>query len=406
MKILLFSILIIFCSFTMLFADEIYLNDLKIIKCRIIQITDKTIEYMESKEAGGRPFVTIQKDLVYKLVYDDGRVEQISGKDNDKILTKDGSVIEGKIVQVTPEVIIYIAAGSDKKEAIVRDIVKEIVYSDGVKVQISEAEAKSEIADTTQNGSQTNKEEAVNQKGGFINSIVRFGFIGGFGYLWGDLNNKENHAYNRYKNQIPIYPQYPLVNNQTTIEHDRLHGGFELGFLFPAVKFEQKRGFGLSGIKFGIISNYVYSLVDQSLDDDALGNDTYSGTLLKYKTVNIGPEMNIIFSPLSNRVNLVLHFYLLGGYIHQGELKAVPGSRDAGLSLDKSVYSTNFTGYSGAFGTGVRFVSNRAFPVITGIDLQYTYSKIKFDHALPVYNGAENSSFDEIGLIISFGIHI
>jgi hypothetical protein len=398
MKNLFYLILMIFCTCSVLFADEIYLKDSKVIKCEIIQITDKNIEY---KEQGGRPFAAVQKDLVSKLIYSDGKIVQITGKDLDKIFLKDGSIKEGKIVQVTTDSLIFIPVDSDKNETVLRNTILKIKYAGGDEIQISENADKP----TTEDIPQPVKEEPIIQKGGFIDSTIRFGLLGGFGSIWGNLHNKENDSFDQNKNRITTYPVYPSEDNDSTITHYNRHGGLELGLFLPAYKIPQVRSFGLSGIKFGIMCNYVFSKMEQNLHDESLPDTDYSGTLLKYRTINAGPEMNLILSPRSNKVNLIFRFYLLGGYIHHGELTALPGLRDAGLSLAKSEYSTSFTGYSGTAGAGIRFVSNTAFPVITGFDLQYTYSKIDFDHSLPVYNGAKNASFHEIGIFLSAGIH-
>jgi hypothetical protein len=403
MKILFYLILMILFFCPVLFADEIYLKDSRVLKCEIIQITDKNIEY---REQGGRPFVTIEKDIVVKVVYSDGKVMRISGIDMDKIFLKDGNLKEGKIVQVTPDAIMYLAGDSDKKESILRSSVLKIKYSDGTEILISGMESLSDRSASSEDASQTVKEEPIIQKGGFIDSTIRAGLLGGLGFIWGNLHNRENDSFDQKKSQITTYPVYPKDNNESTINHYNWHGGFELGLLLPAFKIPQTKAFGLSSIKFGIIGNYIYSTMEQELHDESLPNTDYSGTLLKYRTINAGPEMNLILSPKSNKVNLVFRFYLLGGYIHKGKITAVPGLREAGLPVtDKSEYSTEFTGYSGTAGAGIRFVSNLAFPVIAGFDLQYTYSKLNFDQSLPVYNGAKSASFHEIGIFISAGIH-
>jgi hypothetical protein len=66
-----FLIILFLMSFfyTALYADEIYLKDSKIIKCKIIQITDNTIEY---REQDGKPFLTLPKSLALKVVYENG----------------------------------------------------------------------------------------------------------------------------------------------------------------------------------------------------------------------------------------------------------------------------------------------------------------------------------------------
>ena len=62
------------------------------------------------------------------------------------------------------------------------------------------------------------------------------------------------------------------------------------------------------------------------------------GTLLRYRSVNAGPEINLVFSPRTDFFNMVVQFYTLGGYIHNGKLTAAPALRDAGISFTDSLY--------------------------------------------------------------------
>jgi hypothetical protein len=397
MRKLLYIIIVILCACSILYADEIYLKDSNIIKCEIIRITDKYIEYY-SQEKGGRPFFTIEKDLVSKVIYENGLVLETAGSNKyDKIFIKDGNIVVGKILQITPDVIIYSPGDSDKKEAIVRENILKIIYSNGKEINISEAEIN-------QGKLPASEEETDIQSGGFKDSIIRLSLTGGIGFLnRGDLADKENDLLNQYKEQAIEYSNHS--SNNTYINYEAYHGGFELALMLPALEFVQKRRFGLTGIKFGITGSYIFSINMQKINDSHIDDIDFSGRLLKYRTINAGPEMNMIFSPKSNYVNMIFRFYLMGGYIHQGELKALPGLRDAGMLLSEDEYKTGFTGYSATAGTGICFVSNLAFPVITGINIQYTYSKLNFDRALPVYDGAESTSFNDIIFLISAGVH-
>jgi hypothetical protein len=60
---------IIFISLTDLFADEIRLKGGTTIKCKIIQVTPKYIEY---DPEGSRIFDMIPRDQVIEIIYDDG----------------------------------------------------------------------------------------------------------------------------------------------------------------------------------------------------------------------------------------------------------------------------------------------------------------------------------------------
>jgi hypothetical protein len=59
------------------FADEIHLKDGSIIKGKIIQITPGTIEFDPD---GDRPFDVISRDLVDKIKYDDGKIINLAGE--------------------------------------------------------------------------------------------------------------------------------------------------------------------------------------------------------------------------------------------------------------------------------------------------------------------------------------
>jgi hypothetical protein len=397
MKKFLFSIMILSSASSVLFADEIYSKDSGIIKCEIIQITNENIEYRQE----GKPFLTIPVNLVLKIVYANGNTvrmdsnrQDIIRNNSDIIYLKGGNSLECKILKVTQDVIIYNIDGSDARESIVRENVIKIIYASGQEERITEEEPV--IAQP---------EESVIPVKGFIDSYIHLGLCGGFGFMWGDIERKEGQAYNRYKGQLTTYPVYP-DDYDNSIYSEKLYGGFDIGLMLPAIKFQQDWAFGPRGIKFGITGNYYFSSIDQHLSDMALKDTNYSESLLEYRTVSAGPEMNLVLGPRSNNVNLVFRFYVTGGYIHKGELTAVPCAREAGLPLAESEYSTDFTGYSGSTGAGIRFVSNRGFPVIAGFDLQYTYSKIYFDEALPVYNNDKETSFSDIDIVISIGVHI
>jgi hypothetical protein len=386
MKNILFSMLFILIFCASLYADEIYSKDNKIIKCRIIRVTDKNIEYSETD---GKAFLIMPRDSAVKIVYENGETFKINEENTDRIYLKDGKILTGKIIQSTDDVVIYIQEGADKKSVILLDNVEKIVYAKG-----DEKEISAQV-----------EEKPIIHTGGFIDSIFRISLSGGAGPVWGNLSDKEHTSKGEYLDQVPVYyPVYPSDSKE--LSHSEFSAGIEACLMLPAIKIPQSRRFGLIGIKFGLIGSYIYSEIEQDLFDRGLPDDDYAGTLLKYSTVKAGPEMNLIFSPQSNRVNMVMRFYALGGYIHTGEITAMPGLRDAGLSIDKSLYSSDFTGYSITGGTGIRFVNNGAFPLIVGFDIQFTHTEIKFDNSIPVYNNADKTSFNDISFIFSCGIFL
>lgn len=323
----------------------------------------------------------------------------------DEIYLKDNRIIECEIIQITADVIIYKLIDLDQKQVIVRENISKIINPEGNEIQISDTQLNSQPSATDEKKSEEYKFELFTLSGGFIDSYIRLGVTGGIGAVWGDLHRKENQSYNRYINQAKTYPVYPNGSSKREY-HYRFISGYDFAIFLPAIKIPRAYSFALMGVKFGITANYIYSTTKQDLEDESLKDTDYYRTLLKYRTLNIGPEVNFIIGPISNTVNLVFRCFSLGGRIHKGEITALPCLREAGLSLNKSEYSANFDGYSATTGAGIRFVLNRAVPLITGFDVQYTYSKINFDKALPVYKGARSTSFSEIGLTFSLGIHI
>jgi hypothetical protein len=394
MKKLFYILLLLPAFYSLSFADEIYLNDLSIIKGKIIQVTDINVEYSQEN----KPFITVPKNQVYKIIYDNGRIDQIADvKVLDKIFLKDGSVIEGTIVKVTADVVMYSVA--EKQEAVVRNNIIKIVYADGKVVQMSEAPVN-EIA--VEKEPEPIKEEFKTRSGGFIDSYIWIGIFDSASFVYGNLDNKENRIFEENKTFIPGYNSY-LDNNESISGN---HFGFELNLMFPSIKFKQVRGFDLTGLKFGLKTTYVFSNITQSINEYFHDDDSHllgEGTLLRYRSVNAGPELNLVYSPKTDFFNMVVQFYTLGGYIHNGKLTAAPALRDAGAPITES-YTADFTGYSFTAGAGLHFVMNR-IPLILGTDIFYSYSKIEFGRSVEIYHGAKKASFDEFGFTLSVGTH-
>jgi hypothetical protein len=398
MKTIFYTLLILTGFYGLLFADEIYMNDLRVIKGKIIQVTDNNVEFSQE----GKPLLIVPRDQVFKIKYDNGQVVQIAdAKGQDKIFLKDGSVIKGTISKVTSDVIMYSA--TDKQEAVVRDNVIKIVYADGKVIQISEASAEEAVVEKEPESIPV-KEEFKTRSGGFIDSYIWMGMFVGGSSVFGNIENKENRFYEEKRTGYSFFDQNIYTSGS--------HSGFELNLLLPSIKFNQVRGFDLTGIKFGIKSTYVFSEITQELSEDYYEDDGDSvsrvlgeGTLLKYRSVNAGPEINIIYSPRTDLFNMVVQFYTLGGYIHNGKLTAAPALRDAGTPVTES-YTADFTGYSFTAGVGHYFVFNRMVPITLGYGFFYSYSKIDFDRNVAIYGGAKKASFDEFGFTLSVGAHL
>ena len=378
------------------FADEIHLKDSTVIKCEIIQVTPLNIEYKTDE----KPFLAVLRESVVKLVYKDGQVVQLAEIIYDKIIFADSRKVDAKVLVIDTENITYTLPGSEEKHIIKRADVAKIIYADGKNALFGTGPDEDLQGETAE-------EEAPPyiQEKGFKDSLFSVGILGAWGSMFGNLNDKENDATTRYMGGVETYDVYPEGDNARSVENNNYYYGFFFGLFYPATPVKSESRFGLRGIKFGICSNYTRHYVQERLYDRSLRDNAYFGSLMEYNEFRLGPEMDLILSPVSNIVNLVFRFYAQGGYIHNGTLTALPGLRDAGLSLDNSQYTVDFTGYSATGGAGIRFVSNLAFPIVFGFDVQYTYSKIKFERELEVYNNASDASFHEIAIVVSTGVH-
>ncbi len=379
------------------FADEIYLNDGSVVKGKILRVTEKNIEYDPD---GDRPFAIFPNGQISKIVYDDGKVMQISFQD--EIYLKDGSIIKCRISKVTADKVYYSIAGSEKIDSNTRGNVVQIVYGDGEVVQLKSPE---EIV-----------EQPSIPSGGFHDSILRIGVIGGFKFFWGELEDKENKLFNNYRNVIPISTIY-----KDDINSSGVYGGFEIDLMLPSIKFYQRRGFDFTGVKFGIKGRYVYTDIEQELriynkfasddeDDNWRDDDIYSdsGQFLKYKQWEAGPVVNFIFSPRSNKFNMIIHSYLLLGRISHGKLTAIPALRDTQLFPDKTKndYYTKCDGYSISFGAGPHFVLNQWVPVTIGFNMKYTYTMLNLERAINEYGSDKEVTFNSMGFELAFGVHL
>ena len=395
MKHIISIILFLFSILSVSFADEIYLKDSTVVKCEIIQVTPLNIEYKTNE----RPFLAVPRSSVEKIVYKDGSVVQLAEITYDKIIFTDSRTIAAKVLVVDTENITYTLPGSEVKQVVKRSEVARIIYADGQKALFGGG------AEEVQSEEAAVETPPYIYEKGFKDSVFGVGLLGAWGSVSGNLTDKEDDATTQYMGGVITYPIYPEGKNKRDISIDNFYYGLYLGLYLPAISVKKEAAFGLSGVKFGLISNYTRHYVEEYLYDRSLEDNNHNGKLMEYNEVRLGPEMNLILSPASNMVNLVFRFYAQGGYIHNGTLTALPGLRDAGLSLDDRQYIVDFTGYSATGGAGIRFVSNLAFPVVFGFDVQYTYSKIKFERDPEVYNNADDTSFHEIGIVVSTGVH-
>lgn len=334
-------------------AEEIYLKDSTVITGKIIRVTDTIIEYSQVN----KPFLIMPRSLVVKIKYDDGL----------EVLMPDLPAHAGEKPAETIE------SPAAERPAVQG---QEIVPA---------------------------KEEYRERTGGFIDSYVWLKGCLGFLFVYGSIDNKEENYYKRNRESLITYPAYRDDGPYTS--HSEYSIGCELDLMLPAVKSPQKRGFDLTGFKFGIKTSYKISEMEQDLYDESLGDEYINERLLEYQSISIGPELNMVFSPRGDTFNMVVQVYGLGGYIYDGRLSAAPGLRHYGFALTESQYHAEFEGYSVAFGAGNYFVFNKTVPFTVGGAVQYTYSKIDLDRALAVYGNDDSASFDEFGVILSIGVH-
>jgi hypothetical protein len=126
---------------------------------------------------------------------------------------------------------------------------------------------------------------------------------------------------------------------------------------------------------------------------------------MEYKTLQAGPTVDFIFSPKSSRFNVLMHGYLLLGYITDGRLTGAAALRDADITFSASRYTADFNGCSFSLGFGPHFVLNGWIPVTFGVNLKYTHSLLLMDDPVPVYGDDNVISFNSLGAEIVCGIH-
>ncbi len=319
----------------------------------------------------------------------------------DQIYLRDSKIINCKILQVTNTRVEYDPEGDIPFLAVNRDNVEKIVYDNGTAVKINE-EAGVEIQTEAGEPKPVAEEEIITHTGGFTDSIIRAAFIAGTGDTYDRILTKERDAVRANE------PEYHTDYRKIRIYNN--YYGLDADLMLPSIEFTQRRGFDLTGLKFGLKAMYLKYIVDSTLyyynccDDDI--RESYSGRLLSYRTANAGPEMNLIFSPRNDNYNMVIQFYLTGGYIHKGKLSAVPALRDAGYPFDRSEYHAEFSGYSIIWGTGLHFVFNRVIPFTLGFNFQLGYSKIDFESEVPVYQNSKSTYFNDNGFNFTAGVHL
>jgi RNase P/RNase MRP subunit p29 len=395
------------------FGDEIHLQGGNIIKGKVIQVTEKDVEYRLGKD---RVFDVVNKSAVVKIIYDDGRSLYFR---LDTLFRRDGTAVRGTIVSVTKDDILYNPEGSADQKTMKRVEVDRIEYSDGKIVYIADRPgAREEI-----------KFEEKKQTGGFHDSFVRIAGFFGFGNSTGGIFEKERRVLNAYK---PDLFQAYIVPRDYHSSNSFMAGGGEIDVMAPAVKFVQRRRFDLTGIKFGIKGRYGYESIDTVITDEgSYYNSIDSYELFRGRNTSnhywaAGPVMNLILSPKNNLINLLINFYVTAGQVIGGRLYPAAalrsshflGARLAGmftgqylppisaLYASRYINKTKFNGYTIRGGFGPHFSLNRFCPITVGLNVTYAYSSLHLGRAPFIYlDGNKKANRHQVGLEISTGFH-
>jgi hypothetical protein len=338
----------------------------------------------------------------------------------DEIHLKDGGVVKGRIVNITESLVEYSPEGSAEHKTVARKEIDRIDYSDGRVVYIAEKREPQEEV----------KFEPKLQTGGFHDSYVRIAGFFGFGNPSKGVFDKERRVFNAFRTDLfnaYIVPRdYHLTNNLVT-------GGGEVDLMPPAIKFAQRRTFDFTGIKFGIRGRYGYESMDSIITEEnsyynsVESYELFRGKYMGYHYWAAGPVMNLIFSPRSNMMNLLINFYVVAGQIFGGQILPAAALRSAhflGAELagafgrtyigpEFSLYSVRyankarFNGYTIRAGFGPHFSLNKFCPITIGLNVTYAYSSLRLGRSPFIYfDGNKKAAHHEVGAEISAGFHI
>jgi len=106
-----------------LYADDLFLHDNSVIKGEVTEFTSGTIKYKTTDGLSAE----ITKDQVEKIIYSSGRQIEFT----DRIFLKDNSMISGKITGLNGEYTEYNPSGPILIDRIATSDIIKIIYSDG-----------------------------------------------------------------------------------------------------------------------------------------------------------------------------------------------------------------------------------------------------------------------------------
>jgi hypothetical protein len=282
-------------------------------------------------------------------------------------------------------------------------------------------------------GSDASRDDSAGEKirtGGFIDSIVRISLYGGGGIVTGGFAAKERSHLMAFKPDLEVaYLNFKNYRMYTGF----IHFGPELEFMVPAIKFDRRRAFDCTGVKFGIKARYGYEMLENVIftsnnSSSQLGKGIFMGRSMSYHYWVAGPSVNVIISPRTKIFDIILNMYAMGGQVFGGELYGGAALRDAPLlwfrlggiygmpfvNLDRTflllqsrkLNSTSVRGYTVRLGLGPEFSLNKWFPGTLGLHVTYARTNLTFGKALPLYfDGNKKAAHNEVGGELSIGVH-
>ncbi|PKL18078.1 MAG: hypothetical protein CVV49_07775 [Spirochaetae bacterium HGW-Spirochaetae-5] len=242
--------------------------------------------------------------------------------------------------------------------------------------------------------SETESVEHIEPKSPYYASILNFQLIGGAGFAWGEIIDKE---YDSFKLDYTWDDGY---SESSRPDHTYWLAGLHCDFTPFRIKGEEGRFYSW-GIRGMILANFISQdtsvgdkdfweeffislFEDEDETDDSYEVDeaerevvSYGGLLLRYKSWMAGPVIKLF--PDRNQ-NFALEFYALYGKIFDGVLTAFPSVRDYGTEFNEKDYVTKVRGDQ--FMIGASAGNGRI-----SLGLAYTISRLKLDNEPVVYNG-------------------
>ncbi len=357
----------------------------------------------------------------------------------DEIYLKDGSIIKGRNIKITDTQVEYNSEGSSEQKTLPRKEISRVEYSDGrvvyiVERKLNKLEKKEAQEDKESQAPLEAKFEPKTPTGGFHDSYVRIAGFFGFGNPTGGVFERERRVFNAFKPDL--YNAY-LIPRDYNMTHNLAGGGGDVDIMPPAIKFVQRRAFDFTGIKFGIRGRYGYESVDSIVTEESYYYDSvenyelFRGRYMGYHYWAAGPVINLIFSPRSNLMNLILNFYVVAGQIFKGDLlpaAALRSSRVLAAELAgafvgpfsrsfippeyaifswKQANKTRFNGYTIRGGFGPHFSLNKYCPITIGLNVTYAYSNLRLGRSPFIYlDGNRKATHHEVGAEISAGFHL